>query len=52
MRPAALRAALNRYERRGNIMLADRIRARLREVEAYTRRHASHRPRLTHERGS
>jgi predicted ATPase/class 3 adenylate cyclase len=49
---AALRAALNRYERRGNIMLADRIRARLREVEAYTRRHASHRPRLTHERGS
>ena len=33
---AALRAALERYERRGIVILADRVRVRLGELEART----------------
>jgi class 3 adenylate cyclase/tetratricopeptide (TPR) repeat protein len=49
---AALRAALERYERRGIVMLAEPVRTRLAELDSRAEDHAHPRGSLTHDRGS
>jgi class 3 adenylate cyclase/predicted ATPase len=49
---AALRAALDHYERRGIVILAERVRARLGDLEASTEHKTPPRGSVTHDRGS